>query len=77
MMKGMKQTLEMSGVCREGEIPSVFSGGNSLTLPRDSSDLFLGLLTFHTGLGQQGRQKEQSHKGSGGTTNPFRHISAV
>ena len=75
MMKGMKQTLEMSGVCREGEIPSAYSGGNSLALPHDSLDLFLKLLTFNTGLGQQGRQKEQSNKGSGRTTNPFRHIS--
>ena len=55
MMKGMKQTLEMSGVCREGEIPSAFSGGNSLALPGDSSDLFLRLLTFHTGTRQKMR----------------------
>lgn len=65
-MKGVKQTLEMSGGCRleeqGGETANASSGGDSPALPHDLLDLFLKLLTFNTGRGQQGRQKEQNNK---------------
>lgn len=63
-MKGKKQTIEMSGVCRlevqGGRRPSAFSGDDSLALPHGLLDLFLKLLTFNAGLGQQGREKAKS-----------------
>lgn len=52
-------------------MPSVFSGDDNLALPHGLLDLFLKLLTWNTGLGQQDRQKEHNNEDAGRATHPF------